>query len=240
MQAFRPGTLTIEHGPGLVVAWLEDAAVDPATDSVAVNEPARIVKLAGRAMRFTVAPAAPALLSMRTTAPVIATLIPPDGAASVEVFPDGGLLTRYIPPGRTAILVQSASDGALAGDAEFIQSPVTPIDEGLGAATRLGAGETRLYGFALDQGGTVGVGLRASVDVATCDLLDGTGKVLGTGIVQMHDLPAGRFILAVTLPAGAAPIEIQPALVGVRRPDTGPPDEVKRKYLQLVGRLPSE
>jgi hypothetical protein len=58
--------------------------------------------------------------------------------------------------------------------------------------------------------------------------------------VQLHKLPAGTFVLAVEVPAGASPIEIRPALVGVHEPDSGPPDDIKRHYLQLVGRLPSE
>jgi hypothetical protein len=79
--------------------------------------------------------------------------------------------------------------------------------------------------------------LRASVDIAQCRLLDAAGKTLGSGIVQMHKLPAGTYLLAVAAPADASPFEIRPALVGVHEPDPGPPDDIKRHYLQLVGRL---
>jgi uncharacterized protein len=235
-----PGTLFIDHGPGLVAAWLElPQAFDQAT-ALELGRLARIVRLAGAAMRFAVTPAAPALLSLRTTAPVIATVIGPDGHGATEAFADGGRLARYLPAGRTLIELQSAAEGDLAGDAEFVETPVTPIDEGLGEAVQLGAGETRLYGFTLAKPQTIGVGLRASVDIAQCRLLDAGGKTLGSGIVQMHKLPAGTFLLAVEVPVGVSPIEIRPALVGVHEPDPGPPDEIKRHYLQLVGRLPSE
>jgi hypothetical protein len=177
------------------------------------------------------------LLSLRTTAPIIATVTTPDGKTMGEVFAEGGRLARYLPPGRTGIQLLSAAEGALAGDAEIATTPIAQIGEGLGEAVRLAPGETRLYGFSTDQAGRVGVGLRASRDVAQCRLLDSAGKELGTGIVQMHDLPAGSFVLAVTLPPDAAPIEVQPALVGIDHPSEGPPDEVKRKYLQLVSRL---
>ena len=235
-----PGTLLIDHGPGLVAAWLENAVAPDQAIALELDGSPRIVKLAGDAMRFTLAPKAPVLLSVRTTAPVIATVVAPDGNAVTEAFAEGGRLTRYLPAGSASIALQSAAEGPLAGDAEFVETPVTPMDEGLGETVQLGAGETRLYGFTLAQEQTIGVGLRASVDIAQCRLLDAGGKTLGTGIVEMHDLPAGSYVMAVTAPADTAPIEIRPALVGLRRPDTGPPDDVKRQYLQLVGRLPSD
>ena len=234
------GALLIDHGPGLVAAWLEDPVTFDQSIALALDGAPRIIKLAGGEMRFRLEPKAPVLLSLRTTAPVIATIIPPDGRATTEAFAEGGRISRYLPAGGTTIALQSAAEGELAGDAEFIETPVTPIDEGLGEAVQLGAGETRLYGFTLAKERTIGVGLRASVDIARCRLLDAAGKMLGTGIVQMHKLPAGTFLLAVEAPPDAAPIEIRPALVGVHEPDPGPPDEVKRHYLQLVGRLPSE
>jgi uncharacterized protein len=235
-----PGALSIDHGPGLVAAWIEQPqAFDQAT-ALDLGRQARVIKLAGATMRFSVTSAAPALLSLRTIAPVIVSIVGPDGHGTTEAFADGGLLARYLPAGRTLIELQSAADGDLAGDAEFVETSVTPIDEGLGAAVQLGAGETRLYGFTLTKPQTIGVGLRASVDIAQCRLLDASGKTLGSGIVQLHKLPAGTFVLAVEVPAGASPIEIRPALVGVHEPDPGPPDDIKRHYLQLVGRLPSE
>ncbi|HUH83077.1 MAG TPA: hypothetical protein VLX85_00615, partial [Stellaceae bacterium] len=235
-----PGTLLIDHGPGLVAAWLENAVAPENAIALELDGSPRIVKLAGDAMRFALAPKAPVLLSLRTTAPVIATIVVPDGSAVTSAFAEGGRLTRYLPPGSISIALQSAAEGPLAGDAEFVETPVTPMDEGLGEAVQLGAGETRLYGFTLAQEQSIGVGLRASVDIAQCRLLDAGGKTLGTGIVEMHKLPAGSYVLAVTAPPDTAPIEIRPALVGLRRPDTGPPDDVKRQYLQLVGRLPAD
>jgi uncharacterized protein YecT (DUF1311 family) len=235
-----PGTLFINHGPGLVAAWLEQAQAFDEAVALDLGRSARVVKLTGATMRFAVTPAAPSLLSLRTTAPVIASIIGPDGRGTTEAFAGGGRVARYLPAGRTLIELQSAAEGDLAGDAEFVETPVTPIDEGLGEAVQLGAGETRLYGFTLAKPQTIGVGLRASVDIAQCRLLDAGGKTLGSGIVQMHKLPAGTFLLAVEVPVGVSPIEIRPALVGVHEPDPGPPDEIKRHYLQLVGRLPSE
>jgi hypothetical protein len=82
----------------------------------------------------------------------------------------------------------------------------------------------------------IGVGVRASVDVAHCRLIDAQGQLLGTGVTQMHELPAGDYVLVVEVPLDAAPVDVEPALVGVRLPSTAPPDAVKRSYIALVGR----
>jgi hypothetical protein len=234
------GRLIVEHGPGLVAAWIDDDMTLLAATGLELDGKAQIIRLSGPAMRFAATAQEPVLLSLRTTAPVIASIIAPDGHATTEIFADGGRISRYLPTGRTVIALQSADEGDLAGDAEIIERPIAPIDEGLGDAVRLSAGETRIYSFALAQEQTIGVGLRASVDIAQCHLLDSTGRRLGSGIVQMHKLPAGTYLLAVEMPADAAPVVIRPALVGVRAPEPAPPDDVKWHYLQLVGRLPSE
>jgi hypothetical protein len=240
LPALGPARLLIDHGPGLVAAWIDDGAAVESAAAVALEGTARIVRLRGPVMRFAATPAQPVLLSVRTTAPVIATIIAPDGRATTEIFADGGRISRYLPSGRTVVALQSAADGDLVGDAEFIERPIAPIDEGLGEAVRLAAGDARVYSFTLSQDQTIGIGLRASVDIARCELLDSAGKTLGSGIVQMHKLDPGTYLLAVEMPPDAAPVEIRPALVGLRQPEPTPPDDIKRHYLQLVGRLPSE
>jgi hypothetical protein len=234
------GRVLVDHGPGLVAAWVDEIAPAQDANVVAVDAPARVVPLAGPSMRVAVTPSTPVLLRVRTTVPVIATVKPPTGPVVTEVFGEGARLGRYLPAGRSHIELQPAGEGDLGGTAEIVQTPVVPIDEGLGEKLLLSGGEMRLFGFTLDGSQKVGVGLRASVDVADCRLYDASGRELGRGVVQMHDLAPGTFLLAVEVPPGSAPIEIQPALVGARPPDSGPPDDVKRRYLQLVGRLPAE
>jgi len=39
----------------------------------------------------------------------------------------------------------------------------------------------------------------------------------------------------VDVPADVKAVEIQPALVGLDMPDMGPPEEVRRKYLEMAG-----
>jgi uncharacterized protein len=223
---------------------LRAARLEPASGAappvIAVSDGARTLSLVGGIMRLAFEPTEPTLLRLRSTSPVIANFVAPDGGRVTDVAADGAHLARYLRAGRNLVELQSTAPGDLSGELELLQIPVVPIGEGLGDKIQLSGGESRLYGFILDGDRTVGVGIRSAVDVATCRLLDAAGKVLGSGVVQIGSLSAGTYLLAVDVPAGAAPVEIQPALVGAQRPDTGPPAEIRLKYLELVGRLPSE
>jgi hypothetical protein len=235
ITAARSGLLFVQHEPGLVAAWLDsNARAD--VPGLAVEAPAQAIKLSGDHLRLVLMRTAPTLLTLRTDIPVIAQATAPDGRSVTELFAAGADLHRYLPIGRSVVDLQSAGLNDLAGNAEILLRSVTPMDEGLGEAARLGGGDSRVYGFTLAEETTVGVGVRASNTVVRSRLLDGAGLTLGSGIVQMHRLAAGTYTLLVELPPGAEPTEVQPALVGVRRPDTGPPDEVKRQYLRLVGK----
>jgi hypothetical protein len=50
----------------------------------------------------------------------------------------------------------------------------------------------------------------------------------------MPTLAAGTYLLALHAPADGAPVRVRPALAGLERPDTGPPAEVIRCYLDLA------
>jgi hypothetical protein len=51
----------------------------------------------------------------------------------------------------------------------------------------------------------------------------------------MPELLPGDYLLALRSPAGAAPVKARPAVAGLVLPDTGPPAEVIRQYLQDAG-----
>jgi hypothetical protein len=48
----------------------------------------------------------------------------------------------------------------------------------------------------------------------------------------MPALDAGAYLLALSAPADAAPVRARPAVVGLVPPDTGPPEDVVRQYVQ--------
>ncbi len=120
--------------------------------------------------------------------------------------------------------------GGLGGAARFSAVDAVPISEGLGAAVRVGPGESRLFSFSVASAREIGVGVRGSVDDARCRLLAADGSVLGQGVVTMRKLAAGTYYLAVDVPAGGVATEIRPALVGVALPDDGPPADVRAQY----------
>jgi hypothetical protein len=53
-------------------------------------------------------------------------------------------------------------------------------------------------------------------------------------VVQMTKLTPGEYVLTLHAPPQSNPAKVRPAVVGIRPPDTGPPAEVVRKYLQLA------
>jgi hypothetical protein len=54
-------------------------------------------------------------------------------------------------------------------------------------------------------------------------------------MLQMADLEAGDYLLVLTAPPDTAPLRVRPVVVGLELPDTGPPPEVIRRYLQDAG-----
>jgi uncharacterized protein len=234
------GIVDIAHGAGVVVAWLDGG--DPLTglQGVAptpVTQTAAIV-LKGDAQQIVFNMTAPKLLHLKTATPVIVQQKPSDGAPELRLYANGADLSLYLPKGATPLVLRAAGAGDLAGIAEATLSDIAPLAEGLGPRVRLAPGESRLYSFTLKDERDIGVGVRDASDSAHCRVFDAAGNTIGTGVVQMLHLKAGTYLLAVDAPSDGSAIEVQPALVGVAAPDGGPPDDVKRSYLELAGLKP--
>src|ERR1700720_493573 len=58
-------------------------------------------------------------------------------------------------------------------------------------------------------------------------------------MLQMAELEAGDYLLVLTAPPDSAPLRVRPVVVGLDLPDTGPPPEVIRHYLQEAGAVPA-
>jgi hypothetical protein len=231
-------TLDIAHGPGLVVAWIDGG--DPLTSlgiaakGIQVKNTAT-VQLAGAAQQIVFAVAEPKFLRLKTTTPVIAEL---EATQRLKVFADGADLNLLLPKGTTPLVLRAAGEGPLSGIAEASLIDIAPIGEGLGPKVRLTPGESRLYSFSVKDERDIGVGVRGSTDSAHCRVLDSEGNPVGSGVVQMLHLKPGTYLLAVDAPAEGNAIEVQPALVGIAAPDGSPPDDVKRRYLEMAGLKP--
>jgi hypothetical protein len=234
-------SVDIAHGVGPIVAWLDGGdpltAPDPGATAIEVKD-SSAVKIEGEAQPLVFSVDAPKFLHLRTTVPVITQLEPTETSQNLRLFPNGADLNFYLPKGTTPLVLRAAGNGPLAGTAEATLIDIAPIGEGLGPKVRLAPGESRLYSFTVKDERDIGVGVRGATDTAHCRVLDAEGNQVGSGVVQMLHLKAGTYLLAVDAPAEGSAIEVQPALVGVAAPDGSPPDDVKRRYLEMAGLKP--
>ena len=251
------GSVLVRHGTGFFLAWVEQVGMGDAAlwrdfgGLTARREPPFRVPLSGDFASFTIPPAGPRVLHVRTDAPV-ATLLRrlsednDGGSPEIRVHPDGGRLDAFLPGGEAQLGLRALAGADLFGTAEVTTTPVTPIGEGLGPAVLLPAGATRWFSFHLEKKGPVGAGVRSTDDRADLDLYDRAGQRLAGGegsVVRMLDLEPGDYLLAVRAPADGPPVTARPALAGVKPPDTGPPEDVVRQYLQQAAEeesLPGE
>jgi hypothetical protein len=158
----------------------------------------------------------------------------PTGVPDLTVWGQGANLHAVLPAGRSLLGVRPLQDGALGGAALLEQSLPVTIGEGLGPTLRLAPGDARLFRFDLTAAGPIGIGVRGRADSARVRLLTAAGEVLAEGVAAMPSLDPGAYYLLVENRPDGAATELQPVLVGAKRPDTGPPEDVKRRYWDLV------
>lgn len=226
------GTLWIDHPPGGLTAWFGPAGT-PALglwEGTAVPPPtAAPLPLAGGLDGEVAA------WQVEVAVPSVLTVVAPAGAAA-RLCGGGGcrawLATggpRHLPvvPGKVELAVRGS--GRLAVTA----AGVGAAGEGLGPERLLAAGDAIAYRFTVPAAGRIGVGVRADPDTVDCRLLDAAGSELGSGVVQLHELGPGDYLLLVSQPATAGVSRVRPAVVGLEQPPDTPPDEVVRHYLEL-------
>jgi hypothetical protein len=177
------------------------------------------------------------LVHVTTDTPIILRTAAHTITAGTELFGAGADLNFVLPQGQAVgMIIEPAGVAALSGMARFTAIDLTQIGEGIGPKRRLAPGQSRAFRFTLTDTRTIGVGVRASVDIATCRLLKEDGTEIGRGLVHMHELKAGNYVLVVDAPSEGPAIDIEPVLVGSELPSRGPPDSVKAQYLALVGK----
>jgi len=237
------GTVLVRHGTGLLFAWVEQDGKKESDlwpyqmdELSAIAEPPFQNSLSGPIQLWVIRSAAPRVLHVRTATPVVTLVRRGDGEPSeLGLHPEGARLDVFLPVGEVQIGLRAVAGAELSGTAEFTTTPVTALGEGLGPAVLLPAGATRWYSFHLDQKRSIGAGVRSTDDRVELDLYDRGGRRLGGregGIVRMPDLEPGDYLLALRAPADGPPVTARPALAGVAPPDTGPPEDVVREYLQ--------
>jgi hypothetical protein len=231
----------------------------PLADRAQALTPPATVPLDGRFAHLTISVRQPAVLHVRAVTPALTLLrraaagdatAPASGAAateSVQIHPAGVSLDAYLVAGTSDLGFSALGETPLGGFAEITTTPVQPADEGLGPEVLLPAGETRYFSFHVASRRPVGWGAAAGSERVGCTLLRGDGRPVTprplatgrtaalAGLIDMAELDAGDYLLALAAPPDAAPVRARPVLVGLRLPDTGPPPEVIRQYLQEAG-----
>ncbi len=229
------GTLLIKHQPGLVAAWMTDGGAPGWLENAAKASAQKIapaaLPLSGTETVWRFAPQQPVLLHLRSQQPVLTAL----SGGRQSVWPQGADLQMFLPAGKDSLLgLRPLQDTALSGTAAVSFSQPQPLAEGLGPKLRLAPGDARLFTFTLAEAGSVGVGIKGEADSAHMRLYGQNGDLLAEGALAMNALQAGRYFLVVENRADADAVEVQPALVGAVKPGKAPPEDIKRKYWDMV------
>ncbi len=227
------GVLWLWHKPGPLVAWLDgpagDAGAEPAATAVA---PPESLPLQGESRLLAYQTTGPSMLHLRSETALVSQFLPPGQAPRTEAHLRGTSLNLPVPAGTARLLLRPLGAARLAGTATLVATPAIPIGEGAGPELLLAPGDARLFSFELKQPAAIGIGARASADVIRCALYDERGAALGEGVVQMPELRAGRYFLSIENPGDGAPVRVRPILLGTSAPDTRPPYDVLRRYVE--------
>ncbi len=240
------GVLVVEHGPGVLLSWL-DRPGEEASDLWAASEkPERtsvtlpaLLSLDGRMHAYKIDTAKPVMLHVRSATPLATYLDRGEKPPYVEVYSQGVTLDAYLPKGAAELRLRALAGGSMSGQIALSGTPVIPTDEGLGPEVLLAPGAGRLFSFTVQQEGMIGAGVKADSDSIDMEILNSAGAVIGKGVAQMLRLKPGIYLMKLHAPDAAAPVKARPALVGLRMPDTGPPPEEIRKYLSPDTEMPS-
>lgn len=234
------GVLYLQHEPGTLVAWLDApkrvesqgfAAWFKSLSQTDVKPP-QVVALRGKQQVLNVALTQTTLLHLRTTTPVVTQFAAPDRSPSTEAHLYGANGSWLAPAGVSRLMVRAAGTEQLSGTASLLTTTATALLDGVGEDVLLAPGGARLYSFEIKQERPIGIGVRASSDVVRSVLYDEHGARRAEGVVQMPTLPAGRYYLVIDIPVDSAPVRLRPIILGLQEPDTRPPAEVLRRFVE--------
>lgn len=236
------GTLWLDHGPGPVAVW----PAGPETGLEVFGFPRDLApeadSLPGRlpggngARLLALAAGEPALLSLRSPAPLVAALLSPDGrVVRAGLLPAGGGLDLPLPPEGGSLALRGLAGAPLPPGIEIARTPLAPLGEGVGAPLLLAPGEARGFAFTLAEPRRVGLAVRAEEGAVEGELLEAGGRSLSTGVLHWRELPAGSYVLVLGAPGSSPPALAAPVALGlVPGAPGGPPGEELRRLRELA------
>lgn len=236
----RSGVLWLQHQPGTVVVWVDEPRSEggerlgrrPESLQETAVRPPQSVSLKGKQQVLSFNLERAAMLHLRSAVPVVTQFLLDGQPARTEAHLHGANVNLAAPAGASRLLLRALGADSLSGVATVMATPVTELVDGAGPEVLLAPGSARLFSFELKQPATVGIGVRASSDVVRSVLTDERGAVQAEGVVQMPTLTPGRYYLAVEMPPDSAPVRVQPIVLGLKPPDTRPPYEILRRFVE--------
>ncbi|HEY6095296.1 MAG TPA: hypothetical protein VIU93_10135 [Gallionellaceae bacterium] len=238
------GVLWLQHQPGTLVAWLDAPQRQQSSQGFAewfkalretTVKPPQTVSLTGKSQILTLQLERPTMLHVRTSVPVVTHYLINGKSAQTEAHLQGANINLLAPAGSSRLVLRAVGTDSLSGVANVMTTEVTPLNEGAGPEVLLAPASARLFSFEIGQRTAVGIGIRASSDIVRSTLYDASGTVQAQGVVQMPTLQAGRYYLAIETPADTAPVLVQPIVFGLSKPDTRPPYDILRRYVEGKG-----
>ena len=223
------GVLLVEHRQGWLASWIDSArAHDPwsASDSGSprVITASTQMKLAGAVAQLRLEATTPTIYHLRADTPAMAKV-----AREVTLHDASLALDVYVNGAPVAVALAPLS-GTFATALEVTTTAVTPLQEGVGPEVLLGSGQTHFFSFVATQETTIGLGVRNDANALDAVLYDANAHPIARGAAQMNDVKPGTYLLSLHLPAQVPPAKVRPAIVGLVKPGSGPPENVKRKY----------
>jgi hypothetical protein len=234
------GMLLVQHQPGALVAWLDAPRTQ---DGHGTNgwfkslqettvKPPQTVALHGKQQVLTLKFESAAMLHVRTSVPVVTQFVVDGQQPQTAVYLNGANANLLAPAGTSRLLLRAVGADSLSGAATVLATPIVRLSEGPGPESLLPPGDARLYSFELKERQTIGIGVRASSDVVRSVVYDEHGATISEGVVQMPTLSPGRYYLAIEMPVASAPVRVQPIMLGINKPDTRPPMDILRRYVE--------
>jgi hypothetical protein len=235
------GVLWLQHQPGTLVAWLDAPQRQQGGQGIAEwfktlretsVKPPQTVSLSGKSQILALQLERPTMLHVRTSVPVVTHFVVNGKSPQTEAHLQGANINLLAPAGSSRLVLRAVGADSLSGVATVMATEVSNLSEGAGPQVLLAPGSARLFTFELKQRAQLGIGVRASSDIVRGTLYDASSVVQAQGVVQMPTLQPGRYYLAVETPTDTAPILVQPIVFGLTQPDTRPPYEILRRYVE--------
>ena len=236
----KPGYVRLIHQPGPACCWIDSMTTpgnnlwgsEKAVAMTTLQLPATL-PLNPNSNDFAIDEGKPILISLMTNCPGIAK-IKTEHSEAVKVFTQGCALNTLLPEGKGEISLRGIGTMALFGEVIITSREIIPINGSMSEKTCLGPGSEVLYVLNLTESQEIGIGIRTSSLAVSAKLQDEQGVTLGSGLIQMHKLAAGNYLIALELPQDAETAEVHVVITGLNPPGPGVPEEVKQQYMMSM------